>query len=81
MADVTHLPDRSRFESGDAYLTYARRDGVLDIQHTVVPPECEGQGLGGALVRAALAYARADGLELVATCPFARRWLEKHPDA
>jgi predicted GNAT family acetyltransferase len=79
MTDVTHLPDQSRFESGPAYLTYREADGRFDIQHTIVPEEMEGQGVGGALVQAAVDYARGAGLELVVTCPFAKKWLEKHP--
>ncbi|MDT7536982.1 MAG: uncharacterized protein QOI82_567, partial [Actinomycetota bacterium] len=51
----------------------------FDIQHTVVPEEMGGQGVGGALVQAAVDYAKDAGLELVVTCPFARKWLEKHP--
>jgi predicted GNAT family acetyltransferase len=79
MADVRHVPERSRFEAGDAYLSYAESAGRFDIQHTIVPEAMAGQGVGGALVQAAVDYARDAGLELVVTCPFARRWLEKHP--
>ena len=79
MAKVTHVPDRSRFESGKAFLTYVESEGRLDIQHTVVPEEMSGQGVGGELVQAAVDYARDSELELVVTCPFARSWLEKHP--
>ena len=81
MTDVTHDPDRSRFEAGQAYLSYVRDGSSFDLQHTVVPPEMEGQGVGGALVRAAIGFARSEGLDLVVTCPFARKWLAKHPDA
>ena len=79
MTDVTHVPEQSRFESGAAYLTYREADGRFDLQHTIVPEELGGQGVGGALVQAAVAYAREAGLELVVTCPFARKWLAKHP--
>jgi predicted GNAT family acetyltransferase len=79
MTDVTHLPGRSRFESGAAYLTYREADGRFDLQHTIVPDEMAGQGVGGSLVQAAVDYARGAGLELVVTCPFAKKWLEKHP--
>ena len=81
MTDVTHDPDRSRFERGKAYLSYERTGDTLDIQHTIVPEDMGGQGVGGDLVRTAVAYARAEGLELVVTCPFAKKWLAKHPDA
>jgi len=79
MTDVTHLPAQHRFESGAAYLTYQEDNGTFDLQHTIVPKELEGQGVGGALVQAAVDYARDAGLQLVVTCPFARKWLEKHP--
>jgi predicted GNAT family acetyltransferase len=79
--DVTHHPERSRFESGKAYLSYVRDGDTFDLQHTIVPRELEGQGVGGALVRAAIGYARDEGLQLNVTCPFAKSWLEKHPDA
>jgi predicted GNAT family acetyltransferase len=77
MTDVTHAPDRSRFEAGAAYLSYERQGSTFDIQHTVVPEEMGGQGIGGKLVQAAVDYAHAEGLELVVTCSFARSWLEK----
>jgi len=45
-----------------------------------VPDELEGRGVGGMLVRAAIARAVQDGLTVVPLCPFARRWLERHPE-
>jgi predicted GNAT family acetyltransferase len=81
VADVTHSPETSRFESGRAYLDYERKGDTLDIRHTIVPEDMGGQGIGGDLVRAAVEYVRAEGLELVVTCPFAKKWLAKHPDA
>ncbi|MCU1673554.1 MAG: GCN5-related N-acetyltransferase [Frankiales bacterium] len=81
MADVTHSPDTSRFESGAAYLSYERTGDTLDVQHTIVPAELEGQGVGGALVREAVAYAKAEGLTVQPSCSFARAWLERHADA
>ena len=55
-------------------------DGGLDIRHTIVPEEIGGRGIASALVREAYNYARAHGLKPVATCSYAVRWLEKHPD-
>ena len=79
MTDVTHVPQQSRFESGSAYLSYREADGKLDIQHTIVPESMAGQGVGGALVQAAVDYAKQAGLELVVSCPFAKKWLQEHP--
>ncbi len=80
MADVTHLPETSRFEVGEAYLSYARNGNGMVIEHTIVPSSMEGQGVGGTLVREAVAYGKAEGLDVSATCSFARKWLEKHPE-
>ena len=81
---VRHDPEHSRFvvslPDGDAQLLYAAfGDDVLDLQHTEVPASGQGQGIGDALVRAALAYAREHGLGVMATCPYVQAWLRRHP--
>ena len=74
----------SRFvmrESGtEAELIYARQGDRLILVHTEVPEVWGGHGIGGRLVRAAVARAKADGLTVVPWCPFARRWLHDHPE-
>ena len=82
---VQHDPARSRFmvtlADGDAELLYGMfGDDVIDLQHTEVPPSGKGQGVGDALVRAALAYARERGLRVMATCPYVQAWLRRHPE-
>jgi predicted GNAT family acetyltransferase len=82
---VEHDPEHSRFvvplSDGDAQLAYAPfGDDILDLQHTEVPPSGHGQGVGDALVRAALAYARENGLHVIATCPYVQSWLRRHPE-
>jgi predicted GNAT family acetyltransferase len=85
MADtVVRNDDARRFEltrpEGTAELVYRRNGERLVLVHTGVPDALAGQGIGGLLVRAAVDHARADGLTVVPTCPFARDWLERHPD-
>jgi uncharacterized protein len=63
-----------------AELVYRRNGQRLVLVHTEVPAELEGRGLGGRLVRAAVARAARDGMTIVPLCPFARGWLERHPD-
>jgi uncharacterized protein len=63
-----------------AVLIYRRNGKRLVLIHTDVPAELEGRGLGGRLVTAAIDRAEREGLTLVALCPFARSWLERHPD-
>jgi predicted GNAT family acetyltransferase len=82
---VQHDPGHGRFfvplDDGEAELLYAAfSDDILDLQHTEVPPSGKGHGIGDALVRAALAYAREQGLRVVATCPYVQAWLRHHPD-
>ncbi len=82
MTEVTHDPSSDRFvvdlPGGQGYLKYGRDAQRLVLLHTEVPREAEGQGHGGALVRAALDHARDEGLEVVAVCPFASAYLERH---
>jgi uncharacterized protein len=81
---VTDNQAESRFEiqaGGDrAELLYRRNGNRLVLIHTEVPAQLEGHGLGGALVTAAVDRAVRDGMTLVPLCPFARSWLERHPD-
>jgi uncharacterized protein len=62
-----------------AYLLYERRHGQLRLIHTEVPSPLRGRHYGDHLVEAALAAARADGLRIVAVCPFVKAYLKKHP--
>jgi predicted GNAT family acetyltransferase len=82
---VRHEPERSRFvvdlPEGQAELVYGEfAADVLDLQHTEVPAAARGQGVGDALVRAALGYARERGARVMATCPYVQNWLRRHPD-
>jgi uncharacterized protein len=63
-----------------AELVYHRSGKRFVIIHTRVPDALEGRGIGGLLVTAAVDHAAQHGLTLVPICPFARGWLERHPD-
>jgi predicted GNAT family acetyltransferase len=84
-ADIRDVADQSRFvldEAGvEAELVYRTEPGRLIVVHTGVPDALGGRGIGGRLVRAAIARARHEELTIVPRCPFARRWLQDHPDA
>jgi uncharacterized protein len=82
--EVTDNQADSRFEirAGDllAELKYHRNGNRFVLLHTAVPSELEGRGIGGRLVAAAIDRAARQGLTIVPLCPFARSWLERHPD-
>lgn len=84
MPDIYHDPDKHLFtltiKGETAHVSYRLADGALDIRHTVVPPPLEGQGIASTLVKAAYDYARNQGLTPVATCSYAVRWLQRHPE-
>ena len=84
VSDVIDNQAASRFEltvDGQlAELVYRRRGDRLVLVHTGVPAQLGGRGIGGQLMRAAVDRAAAGGLVIVPSCPFARDWLERHPD-
>lgn len=53
---------------------------VVVLTHTEVDPAVEGQGVGSALVRAALDDVRGQGRRVVPQCPFVAAWIERHGD-
>jgi uncharacterized protein len=74
----------NRFEievDGKVAATWYRRHGdKIIFTHTEVPPELEGHGVGGALARAALTYARKEGLRVVPLCPFIAAFIKRHTE-
>jgi len=84
-AEVIDNTGESRFELCQdgwlAELVYRLRGHRLVLVHTGVPSALEGHGIGGRLVMAAIDRAAREGLTLVPLCPFARGWLEGHPEA
>jgi len=82
---VTNNAEAGRFEVQlDGHVAYAEyrvlQSGVL-FPHTEVPAALEGRGVGSALVRAGLDFARAQGVKVMPVCPFFAGWIRKHPEA
>jgi predicted GNAT family acetyltransferase len=76
-------PARSRFaadiDGRIAFVEYRRRGNRIYLAHTEVPPALEGRGIGSALAKYALDYARENNLEVVPSCPFIAAYIRSHP--
>lgn len=72
-----------RFElevEGHLAAAYYRRSGnIVTFEHTEVPAELGGKGVGSRLIQGALDQVRAEGLQVVAQCPFVKAWIGKNP--
>lgn len=81
---VTNNEADSRFEAqvgGDtAFAAYTRRGDEIVFTHTEVPPTLRDQGVGGALVRAALEHLRDENVTVVPQCPFVAAFIDEHPE-
>jgi hypothetical protein len=84
MSEIINNKAHHRFElevEGHLATEHYRLDGnVITFEHTEVPPELGGKGVGGRLVQGALDQVRAAGLKLIAQCPFVKGWIDKHPE-
>lgn len=83
--EVVRNAEKGRFEAVvDGRTAYAEyrvlQNGIL-FPHTEVPNELEGRGIGSALVRAALDWARAEGAVVMPVCVFFAGYIKRHPDA
>ena len=84
MTDIVNNRERHRYELAvDGHIAatyYAIADGVITFLHTEVPPELGGKGIASKLIRGALDQVRAEGLKVIAQCPFVKAFIDKHAD-
>jgi predicted GNAT family acetyltransferase len=80
-------PTRGRYVArvegidAEAELTYSRSSPTVIIaEHTEVPDDFRGQGIGRLLARRMVEDARAEGVKIVALCQFVNAERSKHPD-
>jgi uncharacterized protein len=81
---VRDNPSQGRFEldaGGETAIAYyLRKPGVITFTHTEVPSSLAGQGIGSKLTRGALELARAEGVRVIARCPFVSAFIAKHTE-
>ena len=70
--EIIHQPEQNLFKTEvdgrTAFVQYRLLGDSLDIIHTIVPRPIEGRGVA------------ANGMKPKATCSYAVRWLERHPE-
>jgi predicted GNAT family acetyltransferase len=70
-----------RRDGAEAELTYSiLSPETIIADHTGVPDALRGTGAGAALVARLVADARAEGVRVMALCPFVRAQARKHPE-
>ena len=82
--EITHNQSANRFETSidnqTGYISYQERGDTLVYDHTIVPQALGGRGIGSALVKRALDYARENGKKVVPQCSFVSAYISKHPE-
>jgi predicted GNAT family acetyltransferase len=82
-SDVSDNREAGRFEmtvdGQTAVLNYKRTPHSLVLVHTEVPSAIRGRQIADVLAKAAIDRAHADGLQIVAVCPFVKAYLQRHP--
>jgi predicted GNAT family acetyltransferase len=84
MTEIVNNKTQHRYElavEGHTAATYYKiADGVITFVHTEVPPELGGKGIGSQLIKGALDQVRAEGLKVIAQCPFVKAYIGKHAE-
>ncbi|MCC3345546.1 GNAT family N-acetyltransferase [Psychrobacter sanguinis] len=82
--DITHNQAANRFETTieghTGFISYQDQDDRIVYDHTIVPSELGGKGVGSALVKHALDYARNEGKKVIPTCSFVASYINKHAE-
>ncbi len=83
-AEVLNNEAENRFELhvGEqmAVLSYQRTPHEIALTHAETPRELQGRGLASKVVRAALEFAREQGLKVVPRCPFVAWYIGQHQE-
>ena len=79
MNEQTHRFEMT-LDGETAFAEYSLLHDAIVLPHTVVPDAFAGMGVGSALAKAALGYAREHGLKVRPTCSFMAGYIAKHPE-
>jgi predicted GNAT family acetyltransferase len=63
-----------------AFVDYRETDGIVELTHTEVPDQFEGQGVGRKLVQGTLTMLQQENSKVVPTCAFVSAFIQRHPE-
>lgn len=82
VTDNTTLSQFERVEDGHmALASYRRHANALTIHHVEAAPALRGKGTAARLMEGIVQIARAQSLTITPSCPYAKDWFQKHPEA
>jgi predicted GNAT family acetyltransferase len=64
-----------------ALAAYRRHEHSVSIPHVEADPALRGTGASGRLMQGIVEMARREKFSITPTCPFAKDWFAKHPEA
>ncbi|MFO7897117.1 MAG: GNAT family N-acetyltransferase [Candidatus Cloacimonadales bacterium] len=82
---IIHDQEQKRFyteqDNKRALLDYKQIDETtLKYYHTFVPPELRGKKFAAEIVRYALDYAQEHDFQVIPSCPYVRKFIERHQE-
>jgi predicted GNAT family acetyltransferase len=81
---IIHNSNKRRFETiidgNTAFVEYNLFNNGINYTHTEVPKELEGKGIGKALAKFVLDYARENHLKVMPLCPFIKVYIDRNPE-
>jgi uncharacterized protein len=82
--EILNNKEANRFEARVddvlAVLEYHLTSNVIILNHTEVPQQLEGRGVGSVLIKFVLDDARENRYEVVPMCPFVAVYIRRHQE-
>lgn len=80
---VSHNAEHRRFtavvDGLACVVDYRRQAQLVTFMHTEVPRALQGRGIAAELVRQALAWAAAEGVQVIPACSYISVYMRRHP--